>query len=756
MTILAVSFAIAMRIERLAARNYADAVRAEHLIQAALAHAMDDVQKNMLSPERRVFPQFSPYRDAFSSSGTAGNCRDLLTGEATNYVPACLFNDAADAASDCKWKYIDFSDSVVSITNGRVAYLVVNCSGLLDANWVGGSNRQSSATVAELDLTGLTDFRGGTEAARSNAVWSFYTNRAQAVRYENLRELARVAGEEAKALKLPVSRFQTYSFDPCRDVYFASTTALGTPGADLRWKFNLNSVTNADLRKPTPDSSYPAKFYTDYLNPLVAILQTAGLERPDDIVWNIVNWIDDDYYPDNKDNDAYLHTEGGEAMPLMNEVVSVIVTNVTTNTVQQPGGRPITIKTTNYVNYLAIELWYPYAGPNCWPTNRQYVLSIEAPANVISNYSVPYMSYTGLQFCVFTQYISSTPAPNLPSEFRMRAFMYLGPLGAFSPSGPLPEGPTSFRKVDCIMNQGYLNNDPSGGRPPRDPQITFNSAIAVSVEDPRSNGRQRYWKPAPPTLGTTNDWSAFGNRTPWGYPRQGLPIYIQNGPMKSIADIGHIFRSNLDDEQPGRPEKWWWNTINLMKKNEGAYLLDRCTVRVTNAPISYAMEGLISINARDENERVLYTLFKNLRVADGTGREETLLPGSNPGGIDFLAQVIASESRNDPFISFQDMFTTDEDGGPVGVAMRQCAAMAWCGNPNPNPDLIPDKVREDVLRHIVDLITFRQNLFTIILAGQALGNDGRTPVAEKRAVALVYRDAYTGRWFTRSFKWLTD
>ena len=67
-----------------------------------------------------------------------------------------------------------------------------------------------------------------------------------------------------------------------------------------------------------------------------------------------------------------------------------------------------------------------------------------------------------------------------------------------------------------------------------------------------------------------------------------------------------------------------------------------------------------------------------------------------------------------------------------------------------------DIYKEDVFRHICELITFRQNLFTIILGAQALSPRGNFVVAEKRAVANVYRDAYTGRHFVRSFKWLDD
>ena len=64
-------------------------------------------------------------------------------------------------------------------------------------------------------------------------------------------------------------------------------------------------------------------------------------------------------------------------------------------------------------------------------------------------------------------------------------------------------------------------------------------------------------------------------------------------------------------------------------------------------------------------------------------------------------------------------------------------------------------MKENALRGIVEMITFRQNIFTIIVAAQALSDDGKGVLAEKRAMAIVYRDAYTGQSFVRLFKWLS-
>ena len=102
-------------------------------------------------------------------------------------------------------------------------------------------------------------------------------------------------------------------------------------------------------------------------------------------------------------------------------------------------------------------------------------------------------------------------------------------------------------------------------------------------------------------------------------------------------------------------------------------------------------------------------------------------------------------------VSFTDLFddtdSTTGGGGPVADAFRQCA---------PEGDDSNDIYREDTFRHIAELITFRQNIFAIVLVAQAFAPQSDVVVAERRAIATIYRDAYTGRHFTRSFKWLTD
>jgi len=73
------------------------------------------------------------------------------------------------------------------------------------------------------------------------------------------------------------------------------------------------------------------------------------------------------------------------------------------------------------------------------------------------------------------------------------------------------------------------------------------------------------------------------------------------------------------------------------------------------------------------------------------------------------------------------------------------------------PGATTELERESYFRNGFNLFNVRQNLFTIIIEAQVAsgGNIPRNPV-KQRAVALVWRDPYTGEMFVRSIKWLGD
>lgn len=199
--------------------------------------------------------------------------------------------------------------------------------------------------------------------------------------------------------------------------------------------------------------------------------------------------------------------------------------------------------------------------------------------------------------------------------------------------------------------------------------------------------------------------------------------------MGNIAELGHLWRSSLDDElRPGAdPRNAWWRTVDLLRKTEGTMLLDAMTVRGTSGE----RPGLVAMNARQPD--VLRALFHNLRLGI-SNVANTGWVALEPAARD---QVI-SELLKTNCISFTDLFTDAYSdtggGGPLASAFRSCA-----------PGAAPNDIyEEDAFRAICELVSFRHNAFQIVLAVRELCGNGVTVSREERALATLLRDAYTG------------
>lgn len=252
--------------------------------------------------------------------------------------------------------------------------------------------------------------------------------------------------------------------------------------------------------------------------------------------------------------------------------------------------------------------------------------------------------------------------------------------------------------------------------------LMFTGDYAYSVDDPRMNGSIENWDVVSRSIGS-NNW----NCTAWAdeIEGQGLPIFHRDGPMVTIGEVGHIFH-------PGSTNTKWRN-INILSP-EGAFLLDRLTVRATNPPAC----GLVSMNSAQTN--VLGTLFHGVEVGY-TNEFKTASHTLDMNG-DPVRQITSALGKG--FYSFENMFEIDG----VSNGFQKCASSIVTNGQ------VSDIIREAPLRNIVEMVTWRQNIFTVIVASQALGRDGETPVAEKRGIAVVYRDAYTGKSFIKSFRLL--
>lgn len=647
--LLSVTFFSAMRTERLVSRNYADDVRARNLAEVALVRAMEDVDSTMSG---RCYPNWEPLADAMSSTGRTA-ATDILNGEAAAFIPGALSNDAYAAALVCCWSNIVPFDGN---TSGRISYLVVNCSGLLDANIVGGMDRTCSTNVNELSLRHLPDF--GSDGSKED---KFYTNnRAKAIRYETIAELAKL---NPTVLTDPVSNLFIYSYDPGRDVYFTNFVNRGALGSEdivlsLTNKLNIN------------DTNAP-NYWENLTN---ALVQAGYAANAGIVASNIMDYIDQDRTPRNGADKSYLDDTACEDVPLINEVA-----------LDQ-------IDPSNYM--FTIELWYPFV-PNAITDGFRLNMGIysQQSGEPFSNceFQIGPMEFgnTNNEFRTFT----SDPFTNIPIWFLARVF------------------DTNNACVDQAM-------DPL--------PFPFTGPAAYSVNDPRCNGNSNQWLSAPETLGRMNTNTVCH---PWRDGGQGIPIHHRDGPMQSIGELGYIFT--------GQP----WQDIQLVDYQPTNIvhfaLPDLLTVRSNNPPA----RGLVNISSQQND--VLEALFYDMVI------------GYKNAFTDITVSIDAGESNklwgviDGPYVNFRELFNSVA----TSPGYSNWSPGSYKGVPD---NSLCSDLKEDAFRNILEMLTFRQNIFTVIVAAQVYAPASTNIVAEKRAVAVVYRDAYTGRSFTRFFKWLQD
>jgi hypothetical protein len=213
------------------------------------------------------------------------------------------------------------------------------------------------------------------------------------------------------------------------------------------------------------------------------------------------------------------------------------------------------------------------------------------------------------------------------------------------------------------------------------------------------------------TLGAINS-----NCRPWlADGGQGLPIYIPDRPMRNIGEIGYVFT--------GEP----WRSLDLADTNV-ASLVNRFTVQ-TNAPRSRS--GLVSAGAT--NLYVLDTLFSGVRIGVTNG----------PGSVSRPLSAAEVQSLH------ACMDTTIFDIQTRGWLLHYVGTSDYYTNgflatePFAGTD-----TREDALRGVAELVSSRHQLFLVVAAAQAV-SPGGVRLAEQRAMALVWRDAYTGQYFIR-------
>lgn len=670
MLILAVSFAVSVRTERLAAGNYADSVRARHLAQVGLVRAMNDINDNLSDPDGQPhYPGWSVTNSSYSTETNSTETSRIYTTPLLNLatndsIPRALTN-AVKSAIDYNpashwveiWSEVPNKNAPSGIENnliGRVGYLILNCSGLLDANFVGGADRASGRHPNEIAI----------EQLLGELPNGFTNERAEHVRYENLVELAKLNN------CAPTTNFCVYSY--CPPGYWDPANKA------CRMPINLAG----DLTKSERHEAITSAFF-NALN--------FSPEEAKELYTRLIDYANADTMP----------------VPMINEIVF-------TNKVTQEEKNGSTDWSVEFK--VAFELWYPFLGHDAGSYTFDALVNFESAADIVpvevslsfdtqgSPTSQPFKVIYGDKKVTYNKD---------PEKFTVKL-----------------EKAQVTRKNESTMNS----------LSPYEWQMDVDAALCLECLDPRFNEdlsnseNSEFWRKTDKhSLNEVNPWvKEYQTSTNHLFnhpdPDQGIEMYSAHAPLQSAAELGYLAYAP-------------WRTIKLYGPDLHR-VLDVFKVD-TNMPDSiYATStncGLVNFNTNVAVD-ALAACFVEMPL------DQYQYPGDpDATRLDMdKAHLIASRIMDNPVTKGFYTNLADLGRGLTDSDFEQFGADN-------------ELKKEAFFRNTIGLFNLRQSLFMIIIEAQA-ASAGHIPrnAARQRAVALVWRDPYTGEFIKRSFQWLND
>ena len=300
--------------------------------------------------------------------------------------------------------------------------------------------------------------------------------------------------------------------------------------------------------------------------------------------------------------------------------------------------------------------------------------------------------------------------------------------------------------------------DPDANSDYHEEPYRFLTPCGWQVNDPRRNGHRADWERYE---GVAYREDENGERTyvctlsgatnalcnPWHPYGQGLPVVHFDGPATRAGDIGYVYEPYSTFDGGATLQTNSWQSICLadgrVLASHGTFAfsagstLEFFTARcATNRPV----RGLVS--AHSPYPAVWGALLADAEI--GHGLQRTRLPESAIAWMTNVVAEIQSVMYGHTSIpigvgdfcmaagdapSFKDIpekFLSGED------------AWHWQGS-------LGNEIKEDILRDLCERISFRQQLFLLVI-DMRVTSPARSVRAERRAAVLVLRDAYTGAW----------
>lgn len=687
--IMAAAFSVNMRVERMGSGNYRYGVSTRHLLLAALARAVDDIDNSITNSTNSIM---FPYWDILASTGSSESAT-LVWGDALKYIPAVLAADAK--AVSCQWLPIDPD------VNGRYAYVIVNVSGFLDANHVGGERRGYGATPVEIQLAALSDI------ADTNL---FTEYRDDDVRYETLKEFGELQdGGGLVTNELP-KHFVTYSRYPpgSLDGGIVDATAVSIAGdadaiiskkAEIRNAFRASGMTAGEALR-----AYRA----------------------------LVDYVDTDSIPGNENGTsaARLTSPYVEPVPMINELWCRGKFEFSTN------NNAGTFSCAGRYRFQ-IECAYPFLYP-AFPSGYKCAVTISSTNSAFEPNENPFDKEYDITMPGFWKKTIAV------GDLRFDA----GNIGALTPGQEF----VIDLDFDAKIKNPADNAVDELGAPIKlqlafkTPNIISNifeieTEVGVECVDPRVNEKVSMWVPSPTNIdGTVSHSMGFMNSIVTNMVATNIILdrdiwaFVRNGEIKHVGELGHLFF--------GKPLE----TVRLYSHGSNNYhtVLDHFTL---GSDSKSPRKGLVNLNSTSRD--ILSAVFTNMPIRED---DITTVRLADHSAIDAIADGIMEKG---PFTNLSDIALVDWVTHAAGMA-------ATISNP-PMCDIdIESYIRNSAgmfgTRQQLFVIILAAGPFRMMPGIAAFKGDW---LGRSRAVALVWRDPFpdaNGRHpcFVRLFKTLTD
>ncbi len=297
-------------------------------------------------------------------------------------------------------------------------------------------------------------------------------------------------------------------------------------------------------------------------------------------------------------------------------------------------------------------------------------------------------------------------------------------------------------KGEIIVDEALLK-----GNNTDDPTVyEWNIATNRYAPDPRRNAWVANWSNLPSEFEWKSDYKPSTNFTAVAE----LPFIHFDSPLYNIGDIGHLY-AGYPSSGTINPGERGYDTITFSSVS-GAALLDIFTLFPTNGPAS----GLVQANTA--LMPVLDLLFADAAIGwtNAEDNAETQLKFREEDDWRESWSMIYSNALTHTGVnlgwhSFSEMMPN------LLAGSTNESAISVSNLPDEGLNPMHDYY-EDAMRKLPEKVSFRQSIYHIVLAVQALSpistDDNARVIAERRVFITVFRDTYTGKYEIVGWRWL--